>query len=166
MHYKRFKNLTALFVIFFMLMTFASSIFASTDTDIDFIISAKKPPTGVVFEIVAGSESALKPALEKVDIYMKRLKKAIPNIKLSVVTHGTEEFALLKENKKRFKSSHQKVQSLVRNDVPVHVCGTHASWYDFSEKDFPDYVDVAVAGPAKVKEYQRKGYALINIEVP
>ena len=151
-------------LLIFTLSIISNSLFASADTDIDFIISAKNPPKGVVFEIVAGSESALEPALEKVEAYMARLKKAIPNIKLSVVTHGTEEFALLKQNKKRFKKSHQKVQSLVKDDVPVHICGTHASWYDFTDKDFPDYVDVAVAGPAKVKEYQRKGYALINIE--
>lgn len=150
--------------ILFILALASNNAFASADTDIDFIISAKNPPKGVVFEIVAGSESALKPALDKVDIYIKRLKKAIPNIKLSIVTHGTEEFALLNQNKKRFKASHQKVQSLVSSDVPVHVCGTHASWYDFSDKDFPEYVDVTVAGPAKVKEYQRNGYVLINVE--
>ena len=160
------KKLIVLLPIFLLLAFLSHPIFANSDSDIDFIISAKKPPIGVVFEIVAGSESALKPALEKIDVYMNRLKKAIPNIKLSIVTHGTEEFALLNENKKRFKSSHQKVQSLVSNDIPVHVCGTHASWYDFSDKDFPEYVDVVVAAPAKVKEYQRKGYALINIEVP
>lgn len=141
-----------------------TGVFAGADTDIDFIISAKNPPKGVVFEIAAGSESALEPALNKVEGYIKRLKKALPNIKLSVVTHGTEQFALLKQNKKRFKTSHQKVQSLMSNDVPIHICGTHASWYDFSDQNFPDYVDVAVAGPAKVKEYQRKGYALINVE--
>jgi len=166
MRYKHARNFIVLLPLFFILTLVSNLIHASADTDIDFIVSAKKPPAGVVFEIVAGSESALKPALEKVDMYMARLKKAIPNIKLSVVTHGTEEFALLNQNKKRFNSSHQKVQSLVSNDVPVHVCGTHASWYDFSDKDFPDYVDVVVAGPAKVKEYQREGYALINIEVP
>jgi len=166
MHPNYQKQLIILVPLVLLLAFLSNPIFANADSDIDFIISAKKPPTGVVFEIVAGSESALKPALEKVDIYMNRLKKAIPNIKLSIVTHGTEEFALLNENKKRFKSSHQKVQSLVSNNIPVHVCGTHASWYDFSRKDFPEYVDVVVAGPAKVKEYQREGYVLINIEVP
>ena len=153
-----------LLVMIFNFSFYSGSAFANADTDIDFIISAKKPPNGVVFEVVAGSESALKPALEKIDGYIARLKKALPNIQLSVVTHGTEEFALLKENKTRFKSSHQKVQSLVSSDVPVHVCGTHASWYDFNNKDFPDYVDVVVAGPAKIREYQRKGYTLINVE--
>ena len=166
MQYKHSTNFIFLLPFFLVITFLSNSIYASADADIDFIVSAKKPPVGIVFEIVAGSESALKPALEKVDIYMARLKKAIPNIKLSVVTHGTEEFALLNKNKKRFKSSHQKVQSLVSSDIPVHVCGTHASWYDFSSKDFPDYVDVVVAGPTKVKEYQREGYALINIEVP
>ena len=158
----RFVSL--LFSISLLIISFTAA--ADSDADIDFIISAKKPPTGVVFEVIAAKESALKPALSKIEGYIKRLKTAIPGIKLSVVTHGIEEFALLNENKNRFKDSHKKVQSLVSNDIPVHVCGTHASWFSYTENDFPDYVAVAVAGPAKVKEYQKQGYVLIDIRVP
>ena len=104
-------------------------------------------------------------ALDKINQYSKKLKKAIPKIKLAVVSHGTEQFALLKENEKQHKGTHKKVQSLMSDDVPVHVCGTHASWYSLSAKDFPEYVDVTVAGPKKIREYQRLGYALINIEL-
>jgi len=157
-------NFSLLVLTLFLLISF--SVSASTETDVEFIISAKNPPKGVVFEVIAAKESALKPALEKIEGYIKRLKAAIPEIKLSVVTHGVEEFALLKENKKRFKESHQKVQSLVSADVPVHVCGTHASWYSYADDDFPDYVAVAIAGPEKVREYQQQGYALIDIRVP
>lgn len=163
MHSKLFSNIFALLPLLLIFSFNNNQAYANSDSDIAFIISAKKPPNGVIFEVIADVESDLKPALEQIDIYIKQLKIALPNIKLAIVTHGKEEFALLTENKVRFKASHQKVQSLVNNNIPVHVCGTHASWYNYSERDFPDYVDVAVSGPKKVIEYQRKGYALINI---
>ena len=72
---------------------------------------------------------------------------------------------MLTKNKSQFGKTHAKVQSLVSEKVPVHVCGTHASWYNLSAEDFPQYVDVVDAGPAKIKEYQRKGYAVIVIDV-
>jgi len=144
---------------------FSTQLSANADTDVDFITSAKKPPIGVVFEVVEGSEKALETALLKINEYSKKLKQAIPELKLAVVSHGTEQFALLKENQKRYKKTHKKVQSLMADDVPVHVCGTHASWYSFSEKDFPDYVDVTVAGPAKIRDYQRLGYALVKLDI-
>ncbi len=58
----------------------------------------------------------------------------------------------------------QQVQALVAEDVPVHVCETHAGWYGVSAEDFPDYVDVAPTGPGQVALYQELGYDLIVIE--
>lgn len=152
------------FFLFLLLFSLCGQLSANANTDVDFIASASKPPTGVVFEVVENNEKALELALIKINQYSKKLKDAIPAIKLAVVSHGTEQFALLKENQTRYEGAHKKVRSLMNNDVPVHVCGTHASWYALSEKDFPDYVDVTEAGPKKIKEYQRKGYALIIID--
>ena len=156
------KFIFSISILFFLS---ASLVNADAEGDIEFILGASKPPKGVVFEIIEGKESKLEPALAQVNQFIGQLKAKLPDIKVAVVSHGTEQFALLKENKKSFSGTHQKVQSLVSNDVPVHVCGTHASWYGISEKDFPDYVGVAVAAPAKIREYQRQGYALIEIDV-
>lgn len=151
--------------IAFTLLALCNQVKADADSDVDFISTASKPPTGVIFEVVEGNEKALELALQKINQYSRKLKRAIPSIRLAVVSHGTEQFALLKENQKQYKNTHTKVQSLISDNVPVHVCGTHASWYEFSKKDFPDYVDVTEAGPRKIKEYQRQGYALIKIEL-
>jgi len=153
------------FFLFCLLFSATSQLSANADSDVEFILSASKPPIGVIFEVVENNEKDLELALTKINHYSEKLKKAIPSIKLAVVSHGTEQFALLKENRKRYNATHAKVQSLISNNVPVSVCGTHASWYAFSEKDFPDYVDVTEAGPQKIKEYQRQGYALIIIEL-
>ena len=159
------KTLFNLIITACLFFSANSLAIANTDADVDFIASASKPPAGVIFEVVEGNEKALELALKKINQYSEKLKKAIPTIKLAVVSHGTEQFALLKENQKKYKTTHKKVQSLMSNDVPVHVCGTHASWYNLSEKDFPDYVDVTVAGPKKIRDYQRMGYALVKIEL-
>ncbi|MDH3326774.1 MAG: DsrE family protein [Gammaproteobacteria bacterium] len=147
------------------LLSLNNSVSANADSDISFIVAASKPPIGVIFEVIENNEKALELALQKINKYSKQLKKTIPSIKLAVVSHGTEQFALLTKNKRQYASTHNKVLSLMDNNVPVHVCGTHASWYSLSKKDFPDYVDVTVAGPKKIKEYQRLGYALIKIEL-
>jgi len=153
------------FLLHHLLLVFFNPAFASADADVDFILSAKNPPTGIIFEVVESGEKDLEFALKKIAEYSEKLKSKIPSIKLAVVSHGTEQFALLKENQKRYKNTHQKVRLLTSDDVPVSICGTHASWYSFSKDDFPEYVDVAETGPKKIREYQRLGYALIKIEL-
>jgi len=159
---KAFKYFVGILISVFV--SYMPIVSADADTDIKFIVSAQNPPYGVVFEIIENSEADLAAALKKVENYSKKLKSAIPKMKLAVVSHGTEQFALLNKNKNKHSDSHKKVQSLVSEDVPLHICGTHASWYHYTDKDFPSYVDVAVAGPAKIREYQREGYALVVIE--
>ena len=149
-----------------ILLLASSPLMAGMASDIQFILGAKNPPKGVVFEIVEGKQSALNWALPKVKEYSEMLKNKHPNIKIAVVSHGSEQFGLLTENNTSMGKAHKQVQSLVKDDVPVHVCGTHASWYDKDESDFPEYINVVPAGPAKIREYQREGYALIEMNKP
>ena len=58
------------------------------------------------------------------------------------------------------------MQSLVAEDVPVHVCATHASWYGVSPEDFPEYVNVAPTGPGQIQLYLELDYELIVIQSP
>ena len=162
-----FVNSYKSLLLFVILLSLLSPTFALAEArdDIDFILNAKKPPKGVVFEVVEGKESKLELALIEINGYIKELNSKHPALKIAVVSHGTEQFALLNENKKQFSNTHTKVQSLVSNDVPVHVCGTHASWYHFEEKDFPAYVEVSDTGPGQIRDYQRLGYALIEIDI-
>ena len=134
------------------------------DRDVDFILNATHPPKGVIFEIVVGDENALDTLLPKTVSYIEQLKKKHPAMQFAVVSHGGEQFGLLKENSNNNGKAHTTVKSLLGDNVPVHVCGTHASWRNKDAKDFPDYVDVVPAGPTKITQYQRAGYALIEIQ--
>lgn len=156
------------FSFLFLIAAVFTANFAQADNDyeINFILKAQKPPVGVVFEVVEGKHADLDWALPQILKYTAALKEKHPKMKFAVVSHGNEQFGLLRENDKTMNKAHKRVQSLVSADVPVHVCGTHASWYNKDENDFPDYVSVVDAGPAKINEYQREGYDLIVLQKP
>lgn len=128
------------------------------------LLSAQEAPSGVVFEIVTSKENSLTWALPKVQGYIKQLRKKFPALEIAVVTHGNEEFALKKNNEKKYKKVHTLTQQLVKDEhIPVHVCGTYASYKGVEEEAFPDYVDVAAEGPATINDYVALGYIRIKI---
>lgn len=155
-------------IIFFTILTFLfnNAALASNQQEIDELLAQEDAPFGVVFEIVEGNGDALKWAIPAVNKYIQQLRERFPDIGLAVVSHGSEQFGLMKSEQKKKPEVHKTVQSLVASDVPVHVCGTHASWRGKGEDDFPDYVDVAPAGPTEIRNYEAMGYVLIEIEKP
>ncbi len=131
------------------------------------LLGSEQAPAGVVFEIVEGDENALEWAMPQVAEYARQLRARFPGIGIAVVTHGTEQFALERRYRDEYTEVHQLVRSLTEDEnVPVHVCGTHASWYDVTPEDFPDYVDVSAAGPAQINDYRQLGWVLIKVEEP
>ena len=155
-------------LLFFWTLTFFVSglVHASTQQEIEELLAQDSAPFGVVFEIVEGNGNALQWAIPAVNTYVKQLRKRFPDIGLAVVSHGSEQFGLMKNKQQDNAKVHKTVQSLVASDVPVHVCGTHASWKGKSADDFPDYVDVAPAGPTEIRNYEAMGYVLIMVRKP
>ncbi len=161
------KVLTASCWTFFALAFLTLSAMADDRTSIDELLTRPPPPVGVVFEVAQSQLDALEWALPEIKKHAERLRTAFPEIKMAVVTHGKEEFALLSANSEKFSEVHRQVKSLSESgDIPVHVCGTHASWYEKHPEDFPAYVDVAPAGPAQINNYRELGYAVIRIRKP
>ena len=117
-----------------------------------------------MFEIVEADESALEELLPRVRDAIEKLRARFPATEFAVVSHGKEEFALQSQYQGEYAEIHQQVQSLVADDVPVHVCETHAGWYGVTAEDFPDYVNVAPTGPGQVSLYEELGYELIIIQ--
>ncbi len=147
-------------IFFYFTLSFAP-LFAD---EIESIVSAKIPPDGVVFEIAESSEDDLRELLPKVLAAIAKIRLAHPGVDFAVVSHGREEFALQTRNQDEYSVVHKNVVSLVNDDVPVHVCETHAGWYGVTSEDFPDYVDVAPTGPGQISLYEQIGYQLIRIE--
>ncbi|WP_455218387.1 DsrE family protein [Kaarinaea lacus] len=137
---------------------------ASNQDEVNKILAMEKSPIGVVFEVVEGDSNALEWAIPAINHYVKQLRTRFPDIALAVVSHGSEQFGLMTSRQKEKAEVHKTVQSLVANDVPVVVCGTHASWRGKTASDFPDYVEVAPAGPTEIRNYEDMGYELIVLD--
>ena len=147
-----------------LLLLLASLCVAQASDDVDALLQRSDAPYGIVFEIVESDESALEELLPVVQTAMQRIRARFPQTEFAVVSHGREEFALQTAYQDEYAQIHQQVQSLVAEDVPVHVCETHASWYAVSADDFPEYVDVAPTGPGQIQLYLEMDYELIVIQ--
>jgi intracellular sulfur oxidation DsrE/DsrF family protein len=146
--------------LFFIQVSYAND----TNKQIEDILSLKEAPAGIVFEIVTGATNSLEWALPEIQGYIKELRTHFPKLDIAIVTHGDEQFALKATNDKKYKKIHSLTQQLVQKDhVPLHVCGTYASWKNVTEEEFPDYVDVTAAGPATINDYVALGYILIKL---
>ena len=152
----------------FSFAIFSTLVLANDDQKrVDYILKMETPPLGVVFEIIEGSPNDLEWAIPQVVKFSKQLRDKFPTIAIAVVSHGKEQFGLMKTEAKEKAEIHKAVKSLSQEqDIPVHVCGTHASWYGKGEKDFPDYVDVTPAGPTQIANYEDMGYEKIVLEEP
>ena len=159
------NKLTLIFVLILSHFIFSpASLATDSDKKIETILSLEEAPTGVVFEIVTGSANSLNWALPKTQLFIKKLRARFPKLEIAIVTHGNEQFALQTKNSKKYKKVHSLTQQLVKeNNVPLHVCGTYASWRNVEEEEFPDYVDVTAAGPATINDYIALGYTLIKL---
>ena len=148
-------------------LLFGLLLLAATEAvayDVETLLARDEAPFGVVFEIVDGDEEALITLLPRVRADIARIRARFPETEFAVVSHGREEFALQSRYQQEYGSLHDQVRSLVSDDIPVHVCETHASWYGVTAEDFPDYVDVAPTGPAQVAVYRELGYEVIFVD--
>ena len=137
---------------------------AQAQDSVNQLLQRDEAPFGVVFEIVEGEEDALETLIPRVREHIERLRARFPETEFAVVSHGREEFALQSGYRDEFPELHAQVELLVAEQVPVHVCETHAGWYGVSADDFPDYVDVAPTGPGQIALYRELGYDLVIVD--
>jgi len=130
--------------------------------------------------VVEGDQFALDWALPHIKAQSERLKARFPAIKIAVVTHGNEQFGLAKSlespKAERIKTL---AARLSQSGTPVHVCGGHADARGIphecgghadargiSHDIFPEYIEVAPSGPARITAYRNEGYALVILQKP
>ena len=153
-------RISRLFILLWLFSTAAHAELA----DVDALIAQDAQPPGVVFEIVSGDPDLLQQALPSVQQAIERLRAKYPAIPIAVVTHGDEQFALSNSEAAQEKEIHSLARSMTEEQgVPIHVCGTYASWRSMDPEDFPSYVDVAAARPAQINDYRALDYVLIRI---
>lgn len=153
----------ALIVLFYLIHAFTP---AWASSPIDPVLQAEHEPAGVVFEIATGKNDSLNWALPQVKNYIEQIRQRYPKLPIAVVTHGRELFALQNSKATAEAPVHKITQQLVNDGVALHVCGTYAARKGLSEEDFPEYVNVAAAGPAQINDYIAVGYIRIKINKP
>ncbi len=156
------RGALSMIALFTLSMLGSTAGLAVPDEEVERVLSLEQPPPGVVFEVVSGNPDALIDVVPRISLYAERLRARFADLPVAVVTHGTEQFSLLSSEAENYAELHAQIQSLTgERGVDVHVCGTHASWRSKAPEDFPDYVDVAAAGPATVNDYRALGYIVI-----
>jgi intracellular sulfur oxidation DsrE/DsrF family protein len=137
-------------------------VLAAPADEVARLVAAHEPPPGVVFEVVTGDESALDRILPVIRAHARTLRERFPGLPVAVLTHGSEQFSLLSENAGRYATLHALVADLgQRDDIPVQVCGNHASWRSKGREDFAAEVEVVSSAGTKLSEYRAAGYAVI-----
>ncbi|VAW91423.1 hypothetical protein MNBD_GAMMA21-901 [hydrothermal vent metagenome] len=161
------KTIRHYFVGFITLLALSNLSYANPHAEeIEKILAQKEEPMGVVFEIVTSKSNSLDWALPLVNGYIDKLKNKFPEIDVVIVTHGSEQFALTTDKAKKQTKVHSLTQQLNKQGVQLHVCGTYAGWRGLTDEDFPEYVNVAAAGPAQINDYVSVGYQLVIIRQP
>ena len=148
-----------------LLLLISSTVMANyTHPSVNRLIQANDEPVGVVFELIESDKSTWTWAAPMIKDLKDQLKEKYPDIEIAVVSHGREQFQLIKKRAKRQKAAILILEDLVLKEaVNLHVCGTHSSWYDIPESSYIDIVDVAVSGPAKINDYINLGYQPIQL---
>ncbi len=147
-----------------IILLLGSGISLAKSNTLKDILELSAAPPGVVIEIVTPEDEGLKWALPEAQDAVAKLRVKFKDLPIAIVTHGSEQFALMKKQQATHQAEHQIVQSLIKdNKVDVHVCGTYAAWKGVHAEDFPAYVDVAAAGPAQINDYKALGYLLLVI---
>ena len=108
----------------------------------------------------------MKWAIPLVRSYVDRLRTRFADLDIAVVSHGEEEFALMKYAEADFGALYRQVKALVTDKVPVHVCVGHAVMSGYSKNDFVDYVIKVPAGVETVAEYRLRGFVYIPVLHP
>ncbi|MGV6825719.1 MAG: DsrE family protein [bacterium] len=139
---------------------------AIANPEVDQIVASDDPPSGIVFEIVDGEDDALDWAIPLVVKLVNQVRAKHPDMDIAVVSHGTEQFALQRQHQDDIPEIHQQIKTLRKDDIPLHICETHASWFGVDASDFPAHIDVAPSGPAQINQYVDLGYQLIKLDQP
>ncbi|MEE9447004.1 MAG: hypothetical protein V3V09_03540 [Arenicellales bacterium] len=159
---------TGIFTLLLLVLITVSSmaVFASTNAKLENILSSNTAPEGVVFEIVDWEDEHLAEAIPWVNQQIISLRQKFPGLSIAVVSHGSEQFALMTDSKNAYPEIHKKVQGLITDhDIKLELCLGHARMRGFDQSDFPDYVDIEASGPSQISAYERLGYALVLVDL-
>ena len=130
------------------------------------LIKRSSPPPGVLFVVREFDEEAFMWIVPRIEYYVYLLRNRFAGLPLAVVSHGDEMATLTSANRDEYLSVHKSIQQLVMElDVEFYICGAFAANIGLTYEDFPDYIEVAPFGPARITDYLSIGYEMISLEL-
>ncbi|NOZ54446.1 MAG: hypothetical protein GXP08_15155, partial [Gammaproteobacteria bacterium] len=70
-----FRSIATQLSCLLLYLMLSQNVLANSDTDIAFILNAKNPPKGIIFEVAESEQDALAWALPKIQSYTQDLHK-------------------------------------------------------------------------------------------
>jgi intracellular sulfur oxidation DsrE/DsrF family protein len=121
----------------------------------------------VVFDIYLDDPAKLGTALHWIRSYMNPLMASPYNqapefLDVVVVVHGTEIVTLAKKNYARYKTVVDRMKYYASLGVRFRVCALAAKDYDYSRKDFQDFVVIVPSAMTELVYWQTRGYGLLR----
>lgn len=79
-----------------------------------------------------------------------------------VIIHGTEIVTVAKHNYEKYKEAVERMKYYHALGIRFRVCGLAAEDYDYDDKDFYDFIEVAPSAITELTHWQQQGYSLIT----
>jgi len=146
-----------------LLSLLAMNLQASPQQDVDELLAMEVPPAGVVFEVVSGDAEKLDEVLSRIHGWTQNLQERFDALPVVVISHGQEQFSLTSDALENNQALSETIAMIRRDDVPVMVCGNHASIRGVDVASYPDAIEVVKAAPAAVRELRARRYAVIVV---
>jgi len=146
-----------------LLSLLAMSLQASPQQDVDELLAMEVPPAGVVFELISGDAEKLDEVLTRIHGWTRSLQERFEALPVVVISHGQEQFSLTSGALEKNQALSETIAMIRGDDVPVMVCGNHASIRGVDIASYPDAIDVVKAAPATVRELRARRYAVIVV---
>ncbi|TNF36832.1 MAG: hypothetical protein EP315_03650 [Gammaproteobacteria bacterium] len=159
------KHVLRFMITLFSLTAIPLALHAASDHEarVQQLMQDTEAPDGVVFEIVNRNKRFLDWALPEAERLSQQLRQRFPQLDIAIVTHGSEQFALTKQQLDHNPALKKQLTELTGQNVQVHVCGTFAERQNIHAEDFSELVNVAAEGPAQINDYIKLGYIRIRI---
>jgi intracellular sulfur oxidation DsrE/DsrF family protein len=124
-------------------------------------------PQKVVYEFYFNEPTQINSALYWIRSLLNPLLEAPYNYSpeendIKVVVHGTEIVTLAKKNYAKYKEAVERMRYYSQLGVEFRVCALAAEDYNYTAKDFYDFVTVVPSAFAELAHWQSQGYALIR----
>lgn len=150
--------------LFFLAFTANASQYKNFE--VERIIQSGEEPDGVVFELMSWKQNTWQWASPMISQFSKDLREKYPELDIAVVSHGNEQFDLVKRPENDNLPGIAQLKSISEDNVDVHVCGTFSGWRDVPAEAYLDFIDVAPSGPAQVNNYIKLGYKHVTLREP